>query len=246
MIALASTVALAIALPLAAATAGPAESGRAEPAKAVPGPSERSGARDAPSSGRSRTPYGAGEPLASAAGGSADAGPFGRTRKADGELLAGLGLSPGGTAVRHTARCGPELASPAGVEAQTCVVAADGRTWARTYYRNTSGAPLRAELTLMRPDGGTVQAHCEVPAGDEPGTCETPAERTVQGLDGGRGGNGEAAGSEAGSGLLEGRAGEEGAYGAYSAVAEVSDVDGERLLLRAGSNSTLPARGSDQ
>lgn len=77
--------------------------------------------------------------------------------------------------------------------------------------------PLRAVLTLMRPDGRTVQAYCEIPAGDEPGTCETPREPTVG-----------------------------GGVAPYTAVAEVADARGERKLLRAGSNAPTYGRGSDQ
>jgi hypothetical protein len=73
-------------------------------------------------------------------------------------------------------RCGPALVSPYGVEAQTCVVTDGGATWARTYYRNTRGEELHAVLSLMGPAGRTVRTHCAVPAGDEPGTCETPRE----------------------------------------------------------------------
>ncbi|MET9953218.1 hypothetical protein ABZ135_16945 [Streptomyces sp. NPDC006339] len=107
-------------------------------------------------------------------------------------------------------RCGPELASPDGVEAQTCVVTEGADTWARTYYRNTTGQELDAVLTLMAPGGRTVQVRCAVEARDEPGTCETPRER--------------------------GR----GAAEAYSAVSEFAGAgeDGEApLLLRSGSNA---------
>ncbi|MFH8404502.1 hypothetical protein ACH4FX_06965 [Streptomyces sp. NPDC018019] len=103
------------------------------------------------------------------------------------------------------------------MEAQTCVLTEGGRSWARTYYRNTSGAPLRVVLTLLRPDGRTVQAYCDVSAGDEPGTCETPREPT------------------AGGGAAP-----------YSAVAEVADAQGERKLLRSGSNAAPDDGGSDQ
>ncbi|MFI0712552.1 hypothetical protein ACH4SK_18280 [Streptomyces inhibens] len=116
----------------------------------------------------------------------------------------------------RTSRCGPELTSPQGIEAQTCVLAEGGRTWARTYYRNLTGGPLRAVLALLRPDGRTVQVHCEVPAADEPGVCETPAGATVR-----------------------------TSRPAYGAVAEISDVRGERLLLRSGSNSAPGGSGSD-
>ncbi|MEV5593531.1 hypothetical protein [Streptomyces sp. NPDC052496] len=103
------------------------------------------------------------------------------------------------------------------MEAQTCVLFEGGRSWGRTYYRNASGKPLHAVLTLMRPDGRTVQAHCDLPAGDEPGTCETPREAVV--------GGGPAS---------------------YVAVAEVADARGERKLLRSGSNPAPGEDGSDQ
>ncbi|MFJ9430720.1 hypothetical protein ACIRQY_13815 [Streptomyces sp. NPDC101490] len=94
--------------------------------------------------------------------------------------------APGGAAAsgasvaevpERVTRCGPELASPDGVEAQTCVLTEGPDLWARTYYRNASGQDLDAFLTLMTPGGRTVRVHCEVPAQDEPGSCETPRER---------------------------------------------------------------------
>ncbi|KQX49396.1 MULTISPECIES: hypothetical protein [unclassified Streptomyces] len=112
--------------------------------------------------------------------------------------------------------CGPELASPDGVEAQTCVLAEGRDTWARTYYRNASGQGLDAFLTLMAPGGRTVQVRCVVTAQDEPGTCETPRERA------------------------------RGAATAYTAVAEFAGAgegDSTPLLLRAGSN-TADSEGS--
>ncbi|MFE2042497.1 hypothetical protein ACFXAZ_16535 [Streptomyces sp. NPDC059477] len=85
-------------------------------------------------------------------------------------------------------------------------------TWARTYYRNATGDALTAVLTLMGPGGRTVTLHCATDAGDEPADCETPRERT--------------------RGDLE----------HYSAVAEFADAEGRGpLLLRSGSNSTVPA-----
>lgn len=116
--------------------------------------------------------------------------------------------SPG--APERATRCGPELASPEGVEAQTCVLAEGPDTWARTYYRNATGQDLDAFLTLLAPGGRTVQVHCPVTAQDEPGTCETPRER----------GRGTAT--------------------AYTAVAEFAGTgegDNTPLLLRAGSNT---------
>ncbi|MBT2402818.1 hypothetical protein [Streptomyces sp. ISL-87] len=115
---------------------------------------------------------------------------------------------------RTDSRCGPELSSPHGVEAQTCVLVAEGQTWGRSYYRNTSGRALDAVLTVMGPAGRTVQIQCTVGAGDEPGLCETPREASA------------------------------GAPDTYSAVAEfaVPDDEGE-LLLRSGSNSPAPGDG---
>lgn len=123
-------------------------------------------------------------------------------------LLAETDDPSGSGATGLVARCGPVLASPYGVEAQTCVLADGAGAWARTYHRNTSGAELRAYLSLMGPAGRTVRVHCAVPAGDEPGTCETPR-------DGGTGGIGD-----------------------RTAVAEfaVDGEPESRLLLRAGSN----------
>ncbi|MFG3236598.1 hypothetical protein ACGFZG_33275 [Streptomyces antibioticus] len=116
-------------------------------------------------------------------------------------LLLGLGLAT-------AARCGPELTSPDGVEAQTCVLTQGADTWARTYYRNATGRALNAVLSLMGPEGRTVQTRCAVGAEDEPDACETPREQTRGALDG------------------------------YSAVTEFAEALGEGpLLLRSGSNS---------
>ncbi|MFE5941102.1 hypothetical protein [Streptomyces sp. NPDC056480] len=112
--------------------------------------------------------------------------------------------------------CGPELASPEGVEAQTCVLAEGPDTWGRTYYRNATGQNLDAFLTLMAPGGRTVQVRCPVAAQDEPGTCETPRERG------------------------------QGVATAYTAVAEFAGAGeggNTPLLLRAGSN-TAGSEGS--
>ncbi|MET9973607.1 hypothetical protein ACFYOI_11415 [Streptomyces microflavus] len=108
-----------------------------------------------------------------------------------------------------TARCGPELASPAGIEAQTCVMTGGGETWARAYYRNTSGAELRSVLTLMGPGGRTVELYCVLAAHDEPGSCETP--------------RGPSAGGP-------------GAYAAVAEYAGAGPVEEAPLLLRAGSD----------
>ncbi|AVH57751.1 MULTISPECIES: hypothetical protein [Streptomyces] len=120
-----------------------------------------------------------------------------------------------GLGVATAARCGPELTSPEGIEAQTCVLTQGEETWARTYYRNATGDELSSVLSLMGPDGRTVQMNCAVGAEDDPGVCETPRERVTGGV------------------------------GAYTAVAEFAKGAGARgpLLLRSGSNSE-PEQGS--
>ncbi|WP_167158340.1 hypothetical protein [Streptomyces sp. MBT27] len=121
----------------------------------------------------------------------------------------------GRAAPEATARCGPELVSPEGVEAQTCVLVLGHDTWARTYYRNATGQDLRAVLTLMGPGGRTVETNCQVAADDQPGSCESPRQ-------GGAGGSVD--------------------EGAYSAIAEFSGAgEDSPLLLRSGSNSAEPA-----
>jgi hypothetical protein len=106
------------------------------------------------------------------------------------------------------ARCGPELSSPEGIEAQTCVVTQGADTWARTYYRNATGEALDAVLSLMGPEDRTVRMTCAVATGDEPGTCETPREPV------------------------------RGDLADYTAVAEFARRGGQGpLLLRSGSNS---------
>lgn len=106
----------------------------------------------------------------------------------------------------------PRTHLPAGVEAQTCVLARGAETWARTYYRNATGGPLESVLSLMGPNGRSVRMRCAVGAEDEPGSCETPPEST----------------GGAGRGGLAG----------YSAVAEFARLAGYGpLLLRAGSGA---------
>jgi hypothetical protein len=125
---------------------------------------------------------------------------------ADGKATSAAAGLPalGPTAVR----CGPELSSPEGVEAQTCVVTQAADTWARTYYRNATGEALDAVLSLMGPGARTVRITCAVGAEDEPGTCETPREPA------------------------------RGDLAAYTAVAEFARQAGQGpLLLRSGSNS---------
>ncbi|WP_234432669.1 MULTISPECIES: hypothetical protein [unclassified Streptomyces] len=123
-------------------------------------------------------------------------------------VTVGRSPRPLGPDLATGARCGPELTSPQGFEAQTCVLTQGAETWARAYYRNATGEPLDAELSLLGPDGRTVQMHCVTGADDEPGTCETPREHT------------------------------RGAPDTYLAVSEfaVPGTDGA-LLLRSGSNA---------
>ncbi|MEV6051654.1 hypothetical protein [Streptomyces sp. NPDC052107] len=115
--------------------------------------------------------------------------------------LLGLGLAT-------ATRCGPQLTSPDGIEAQTCVLAEGTDTWARTYYRNSTGKSLDSALSLMGPGGRSLQMRCVTGADDEPATCETPREHSRGGMD------------------------------AYTAVTEFAahGADGA-LLLRSGSNS---------
>jgi len=107
------------------------------------------------------------------------------------------------------ARCGPQLSSDDGVEAQTCVLAQGRDTWARTYFRNTTGEELSSFLSFMGPGGRAVETQCAVGAEDAAKTCETPRQAV--------------AGDTAG----------------YSAVAEFARGDGSGpLLLRSGSDTT--------
>lgn len=188
LIALASVAAAAVALPLAWAAAGQVvDAGRAAVGASAPdavrpsSPAPKDGAARPSPRGDAKAP---------------SAGPTGSA------LLLDLGLA---TAVR----CGPELTSPEGVEAQTCVLTQGEETWARTYFRNATGGALDSVLSLMGPGGRTLQMRCVVGAEDEPGTCETPRERTRGGPD------------------------------AYTAVTEFAERAGRgALLLRAASNST--------
>ncbi|MFD5340137.1 hypothetical protein [Streptomyces hawaiiensis] len=134
--------------------------------------------------------------------------------KAPGAPSAAPGLPVLGQGLSTAVRCGPELSSPDGIEAQTCVVTQGAQTWARTYYRNATGEALDAVLSLMGPDDRSVRMTCAVGAEDEPGACETPREPT------------------------------RGNPSAYTAVAEFAERGGfGPLLLRSGSNSPA-RRGS--
>jgi len=193
LLALSGVVVCAVALPLAVASAGQVGDGG------------RTVVRDLvrPSAAPSVAPFARPSPVRPSAVRRSAAddfkAPFSDATRSP--LLLGLGLAT-------AARCGPELSSPDGIEAQTCVLTQGEENWARTYYRNATGAALDAVLSFMEPGGRTVQMHCAVGAGDEPGSCETPRERT------------------------------QGASADYTAVAEFAARHGSGpLLLRAGSNS---------
>lgn len=222
LIALTGVVALTALLPLAGASAGPVGAGGAgarqaqPPADAAAGTVQDADAKqpstEKPTSNRSSTEGAVSEGAATGGastergasdGRSSDGGSSDGGAHDDASLLTGLGLD-------SAARCGPELTSPKGIEAQTCVLTQGRDTWGRTYYRNTTGDELSAVLSVMAPGGRTVQMHCAIGAADEPGACETPRERTA------------------------------GNASAYSAVVEFADGSGGPLLLRSGSNSTRP------
>ncbi|MFJ9816026.1 hypothetical protein ACIRU3_12250 [Streptomyces sp. NPDC101151] len=182
LLALVGVVVAAVVLPLAVASAGQV------------GDSAGRSATDGRAAGR---PSSSPTPPAPASDDDAKMPSVGPTRS---PLLLGLGVAT-------AARCGPELSSPDGVEAQTCVLTQGEDTWARTYYRNATGEAVDAVLSLMGPGGRTVQMHCPAGADDEPATCETPRERTRGALDG------------------------------YTAVTEFAARGATGLLLRSGSNS---------
>ena len=199
LLALAGVAVCAVALPLAVASAGQVGDEQRPPARGAGRPSaDAHGAvhPSAPADTREALP-----PRARTGAKIPSAEPAGSSR------LLGVGLAT-------AARCGPELTSPDGVEAQTCVLTQGEDNWARTYYRNVTGESMEAVLSAMGPGGRTVQMRCAVAAEDDPGMCETPRERSRGDLDG------------------------------YTAVAEFAAKDGRgSLLLRSGSNS-VNSRGS--
>lgn len=191
LLALSGVVALTVALPLAVASAGPVgDADRDALLSLLPDEGSQQVPPEAPGDGKAR-----------------------EAEPTDSPTPLGLGLAT-------AARCGPEVTSPDGIEAQTCVLSQGEETWARTYYRNATGHELTSVLSLMGPRGRTVQLRCAVGAEDEPGVCETPREHTA------------------------------GGPGAYTAVAEFAAAarDGAEaqgagqgpLLLRSGSNSGAP------
>lgn len=207
LLALLGIVAVAALLPLAGAAAGPVfddAKAPADPVRAGARPPEpgtsvpEAGARGASRAEPPLRPHGAG-------GAPGAAGRPGATDDPGAARAADAAPQPD-----TLSRCGPELSSPDGVEAQTCVLTQGADTWARTYYRNVTGEALEAVLSVMGPRGRTVQMYCAVGAGDEPGACDTPKERTS------------------------------GAAARYTAVAEFASESGGALLLRSGSNSAGP------
>ncbi|QUW84968.1 hypothetical protein SMIR_19035 [Streptomyces mirabilis] len=186
MVALAGLVVFTVALPLTVASAGPVGDGSSEAVRASRRIDDKGTAAPAAPRSASATPP-ASAPV---------------------PRLLGLGRAT-------AARCGPELSSPDGVEAQTCVMTQGEDTWARTYYRNATGDELSSALSLMGPGGRTVEMNCVVGAEDDPGVCETPRGRTAGGV------------------------------GAYTAVAEFArSVGSGPMLLRSGSEAES-ASGSD-
>ncbi|MGC5567095.1 hypothetical protein ACPYPG_30210 [Streptomyces sp. FR-108] len=212
---LAVIVVLTVALPLAVASAGPV--GGEAPASSSASSLSSAGASARPvdddnRDASERDAVGGDAARRDAAGGgvggggdvggeAAERGPSASERS----LTLGVGLAT-------AARCGPELASPDGIEAQTCVLTQGRETWARTYYRNATGDALTSVLTLLAPGGRTVLMHCAVGADDEPGVCETPRERT---------------------------AGDASAYAAIAEYAGSAEGADGPLLLRSGSNSPV-------
>ncbi|MDX3530547.1 hypothetical protein P1P75_30090 [Streptomyces sp. ID05-39B] len=213
LLGLGGAVVCVITLPLAMASAGPVGDERpaAERRDVAPGTAAGRAGRPSATPGTDAPGRLSAAPGKDAPGRlSATPGPDAKAPSAEPSrtpLLLGIGVAT-------AARCGPEVTSPDGVEAQTCVLTQGADTWARTYYRNATGGALAAVLSFMGPGGRTVQMRCAVGADDEPGTCETPRER-------GRGGPGE-----------------------YTAVVEFARAAGDGpLMLRSGSNSPAGTSG---
>lgn len=210
LIGIGAGVLIILSLPLAGAIAGPDFAGQTDGKGG--GLLSTFGLGDSSAGSSSRTSDSAGSPGSPDSSGPDGGSAPGRSRT---PAPAAAPDRPGPAEQPRTdARCGPEVSSPQGVEAQTCVLTGEGRTWGRSYYRNTSGRALDAVLTVMGPAGRTVQIRCAVGAGDEPGLCETPRDTSA------------------------------GAPDSYSAVAEFAVPDDEgALLLRSGSNSPVPGDG---
>jgi hypothetical protein len=186
LIALAAAVTAAVVLPLAVASAGPVGKAARPAVDGRPGDGKAGDAVRA--SGRSGVSGsdGATGPTGDAGSGSAAGSEGAAGSRGAGDAQApSHGRGPGllGTGLDTAARCGPQLTSPDGIEAQTCVLTQGADTWARTYYRNSTGESLDSSLSLMGPDDGSVQTRCVTSADDEPATCETPREHSRGGMD---------------------------------------------------------------
>lgn len=188
LVALAGLVVFTVVLPLTVASAGPVGDGSSEAVRGSRRIDDKATAAPAASRSASATP----------------------PASAPAPRLLGLGRAT-------AARCGPELSSADGIEAQTCVMTQGEDTWARTYYRNATGDELSSALSLMGPGGRTVEINCVVGAGDDPGVCETPRGRTAGGV------------------------------GAYTAVAEFARSAGSGpMLLRSGSEAESASGGDSE
>lgn len=185
--AVASAVALALALPLAFAKSSTQQTD--SPAAPPPAAAGTESGAEGDDGGSPAGPGRASEPAPGGRG--ASGGPE----------------QPGSPAGPADTDCGPAIRAPEGVEARTCLVTEGTDTWARVYYRNGSGEPLRGELTVHDPAGGTVEVRCEVPATEAHGVCETPRVPTV----------------------------DDSAVSSYSATAELAGPGAEGALLRAAS-----------
>jgi hypothetical protein len=159
LVALACTVVLAAALPIAAATAG---GGWSRAAGGEPPQITRFTESGAEGGERSGSETGA-------AGGTRG-GPAGDVPGARSASYCGAGLA----AVRG------------GLHAQPCVLSDGEDAWARAYYRNGTGSQLRGALTLTRPDGTSLRADCALPSRSGEGMCETPRERVREAPGGAR------------------------------------------------------------
>ncbi|MFG3202402.1 hypothetical protein [Streptomyces sp. NPDC048192] len=179
LIALAAAVTAAVVLPLAVASAGPVGKAARQAMDGRPG-GGRPGGRKAGDAVRASGRSG----VSGSGGATGSAGDAGAGRAGDAQAPS-HGRGPGllGTGLDTAARCGPQLTSPDGIEAQTCVLTQGADTWARTYYRNSTGESLDSSLSLMGPDDGSVQTRCVTSADDEPATCETPREHSRGGMD---------------------------------------------------------------
>ncbi|MEU4964507.1 hypothetical protein ACH4RA_10910 [Streptomyces smyrnaeus] len=207
VVTLASTVALAVALPLAAAVAGQDARLAAEAFQAAQprhsddharrvhdSQSQESGGHDSGGHETGGHETGTRSPGSDSwAGHPSERSPSGSQTSED---------RPGGRG-HPASSCGLEIVSPEGVAARACVLTEGGDTWARAYYRNPTGGRLPVVLTLHGPDGSLARAHCTLRGDGDPGVCETPRGRSAKAT---------------------------ADKDTYMAVADVSSADGRRVL----------------